>query len=43
MTDKKKQAEKQAKEPDENLNGSAAAHLVIKDAKTGNVIINTRG
>ena len=43
MVDKKKEAEKQEKKPDENLEGSAAAHLVIKDAKTGNVIINTRG
>jgi len=44
MTDKKKEAEKQEKKkPDENLEGSVAAHLVIKDAKTGNVIVNTRG
>jgi hypothetical protein len=43
MTDKKKEAEKQEKKPDEELSGSVASHLVIKDAKTGNVIINTRG
>jgi hypothetical protein len=43
MTDKKKEAEKREKNPDETLDGSVAAHLVIKDTKTGNVIINTRG
>ena len=44
MVDKKKTEEKQQeKEPDENLDGSVAAHLVIKDAETGNVIVNTRG
>lgn len=35
--------EKQEKKPDEELKGSAAAHLVITDVKTGNKIINTRG
>lgn len=44
MTDKKKTEEKtQEKKPDEELQGSVAAHLVIKDVKTGNVIVNTRG
>jgi hypothetical protein len=42
MTEDKTKAE-QEKKPDENLDGSAAAHLVIKDVKTGNVIVNTRG
>jgi len=42
MNDKKEEKKAEQK-PDETLNGSAAAHLVIKDAKTGNVIINTRG
>lgn len=43
MTDKNKEAEKREKKPDENLEGSVAAHLVIKDVKSGNVIVNTRG
>ena len=43
MADKKKEVKKADKKPDENLSGSVAAHLVIKDAKTGNVIVNTRG
>lgn len=29
--------------PDETLQGSTAAHLVIKDKTTGVVILNTRG
>lgn len=41
MKDDKKK-EKEIK-PDENLKGSVAAHLVIKDATTGKVIVNTRG
>lgn len=41
MKDKEKK-EKVVK-PDETLQGSAAAHLVIKDATTGVVILNTRG
>lgn len=41
MKDDKKK-EKEVK-PDEELDGSAAAHLVIKDATTGKVIVNTRG
>lgn len=43
MVDKQKETEKTEKKPDENLEGSVAAHLVIKDVKTGNVIVNTRG
>ena len=42
MTEDKTKAE-QEKKPDENLDGSVAAHLVIKDATTGKVIVNTRG
>lgn len=42
MKDDKKQ-EKQEKKPDEELTGYASAHLVIKDVKTGNAIVNTRG
>jgi len=42
MNDKKEEKKKEQK-PDETLKGSAASHLVIKDVKTGNVIINTRG
>lgn len=34
---------KQEMKPDEILSGSLAAHLVIKDTKTGTVILNTRG
>jgi hypothetical protein len=37
--DKKKQERK----PDEDLKGHAAAHLVIKDKKSGKVIVNQRG
>ncbi len=33
----------QEKKPDEMLEGSVAAHLVIKDVKTGSEIVNTRG
>ncbi len=33
----------QEKKPDEMLEGSVAAHLVIKDVKTGTEIVNTRG
>ena len=40
MKDDKKK-EKEVK-PDENLDGSVAAHLVIKDATTVKVIVNTR-
>lgn len=42
MTEDKTKAE-QEKKPDETLEGSAASHLIIKDVKTGNVIVNTRG
>lgn len=38
--DKKKQKEKK---PNEELLGHAAAHLVIKDKKSGKVIVNQRG
>lgn len=41
MKDDKKK-EKEVK-PDENLEGSVAAHLVIKDATTDKVIVDTRG
>ena len=34
---------KEEVKPDEELDGSVAAHLVIKDATTGKVIVNTRG
>ena len=45
INSKMKDDEKKEKEvkPDEELEGSVAAHLVIKDTKTGNVIVNTRG
>jgi hypothetical protein len=38
-----KQTATEDKKPDETLPGSAAAHLVIKDKKSGKEIINTRG
>ena len=34
---------KEERKPDETLKGHAAAHLVIKDKKSGKVIVNTRG
>lgn len=40
---KKEKTKKKPTKTDEDLKGSVAAHLVIKDAKTGNVILNTRG
>jgi hypothetical protein len=45
INSKMKDDEKKEKEvkPDEELEGSVAAHLVIKDATTGKVIVNTRG
>ena len=45
INSKMKDDEKKEKEvkPDEELEGSVAAHLVIKDTKTGKVIVNTRG
>jgi hypothetical protein len=42
MTEKEKK-EKTEKKPDEEAKGYASAHLVIKDVKTGNAIVNTRG
>jgi len=42
MKDDKKQ-QKQERKPDEELSGHAAAHLVIKDKKSGKVIVNQRG
>ena len=41
--DAKKEKEKKTQKPDEVLTGYAAAHLVIKDVKTGTDIVNTRG
>lgn len=38
-----KQDKKREKKPDEELTGYASAHLVIKDAKSGKDIVNTRG
>jgi len=35
--------EKQERKPDETLKGDMAAHLVIKDKKSGKVIVNQRG
>jgi hypothetical protein len=35
--------EKQERRPDETLKGEMAAHLVIKDKKSGKVIVNQRG
>lgn len=43
MKENEKKADKQETKPDEDLKGSASAHLVIKDVKSGNDIINTRG
>ena len=42
MTEDKAET-KEEKKPDEILEGSVAAHLVIKDVKTGSEIVNTRG
>ena len=39
----KQQKEQKDKKPDEHLFGHAAAHLVIKDKKSGKVIVNQRG
>jgi hypothetical protein len=41
--EKKKVEEKQDKKPNETMNGSVAAHLVIKDKATKKVVVNTRG
>jgi len=40
MKDEKKQEEKK---PDEELLGYAAAHVVIRDKKSGKEIVNQRG
>lgn len=42
MKEEKKE-EKSEKMPDEEATGFASAHLVIRDVKTGNAIVNTRG
>lgn len=42
MTENKTEKKKE-REPDEILKGSVAAHLVIKDVKTGSEIVNIRG
>lgn len=43
INSKMKDDKKKEVKPDEELEGSVAAHLVIKDTKTGKVIVNTRG
>lgn len=43
MKQNEKQQKQEEKKPDEELLGHAAAHLVIKDKKSGKVIVNTRG
>ena len=39
----KKQDKKEDKKADENLLGHAAAHLVIRDKKSGKELVNQRG
>ena len=43
MKQDKEQKKKEEKKPDEELFGHAAAHLVIRDKKSGKEIINQRG
>ena len=43
MKDEKKKINKQDKKPDEELKGSVAAHLVIRDKQSGKEILNQRG
>jgi len=39
----KNMSEKKEKKPDDTLNASVAAKLVIKDSKTKKVVLKTRG
>ena len=43
MSKDEKQQKQEQKVPDEELFGHAAAHLVIRDKKTGKEIVNQRG
>ena len=43
MKQDEKQQKQEEKKPDEELLGHAAAHLVIKDKKSGKTIVNQRG
>jgi hypothetical protein len=43
MEKKKTEKQEKDKKPNETLNGSVAAHLVIRDRATKKAIVNTRG
>lgn len=43
MKDNEKKTDKQERKPDEELNGSVSAHLVIRDTQNGKEILNRRG
>jgi len=43
MNKDEKQQKQEEKKPDEMLFGHAAAHLIIRDKKSGKEIVNQRG
>lgn len=43
MNKKIEKNKKQEKKPDEELKGSVAAHLIIRDTQNGKEILNQRG